>query len=145
MLHFRKARGFLADIWEADLCSALIDRSGSSTESRNMLASPLDNRHPSWQSHLLSPLQVTASGKEYLNYLAVWVAHIPCLKCWKGKLQWRVFADALNQKRVRGWGRGRGWGKLRTGGRTPAPCLQGSSGPRVAFPGPRVPILPLRA
>ena len=66
--------------------------------------------HYKSHSHLLSPLQVTESGKEYLNYLAVWVANIPCLKCWKGKLQRRVFADTLNQKQCEGLREGQGVG-----------------------------------
>ena len=42
----RGVGGVLADVQEAGLCSALTDRSGSSTESRNIPSSPLDNRHP---------------------------------------------------------------------------------------------------
>ena len=43
----QRVGGVLADTQEADLCSTLTDRSGSSTESRNVLALPLDNCHRS--------------------------------------------------------------------------------------------------
>lgn len=37
----------LIDTHEADLCSTVIDGLGCSTEIQNVLASPLDNCHPS--------------------------------------------------------------------------------------------------
>ena len=44
-LHFRTWKKVLIDTQEADLCSTLTDRPGSSTEIQNVLAQPLDKCH----------------------------------------------------------------------------------------------------